>query len=183
MSSPGTETPIRCEVGKPTEQRTGACTGETGQQLPLPFTNWRPKVGDNASTPESGTLISAAASTKELHSIAVAATLLDATAIRRRGPSLSRRIGQKGSGFQHSQKWDPAGKTYGRFWVDVPSRRRQRRTVALGVCRTPSVPSRKYVHIVAGLWRRSNRPWRSTRKGGHWCWRPERIDRFSRSVL
>ena len=46
-----------------------------------------------------------------------------------------------------------------------------------------SVPSRKYVHIVAGLWRRSNRPWRSRRKGGRGCWRPERIDRFSRSVL
>jgi len=35
------------------------------------------------------------------------------------------------------------GKTYGRFWVDVPGRRRQRRTVALGVCRTPSIAKQK----------------------------------------
>ena len=45
--------------------------------------------------------------------------------------------------FQHSQKWDPAGKTYGRFWVDVPGRKRQRRTIALGVCRTPSIAKQK----------------------------------------
>jgi integrase len=56
---------------------------------------------------------------------------------------LSRRIGQKGSVFQRSQKWDSAGKTYGRFWVDVPGRRRQRRTIALGVCRTPSIAKQK----------------------------------------
>ncbi len=56
---------------------------------------------------------------------------------------MSRRIGQKGSVFQHSQKWAPAGKTYGRFWVDVPGCRRQRRTIALGVCRTPSVAKQK----------------------------------------
>ena len=56
---------------------------------------------------------------------------------------MSRRIGQKGSVFQRSQKWDPVGKTYGRFWVDVPGRRRQRRTIALGVCRTPSIAKQK----------------------------------------
>jgi integrase len=56
---------------------------------------------------------------------------------------LSRRIGQKGSVFQHSQKWDPTGKTYGRFWVDVPGRRRQRKTIALGVCRTASIAKQK----------------------------------------
>jgi integrase len=143
MSSPGTETPIRCEVGKPTEQQTGACTEATGQQLPLPFTTWRSEVGDNISSRESQGYVPAAASTKELQSTAVAATLLDATAIRRRGPSLYRRIGQKGSVFQHSQKWHPAGKTYGRFWVDVSGGRRQRRTIALGVCRTPSIAKQK----------------------------------------
>jgi len=56
---------------------------------------------------------------------------------------LSRRIGQKGNVFQHSQKWDPAGKTYGRFWIDVPGSRRQRRTITLGVCRTPSIARQK----------------------------------------
>lgn len=62
---------------------------------------------------------------------------------RKRGPSLSRRIGQKGSVFQHSQKWDLAGKTYGRFWIDVPGSKRQRRTITLGVCRTPSIAKQK----------------------------------------
>src|SRR5882724_4952580 len=45
-----------------------------------------------------------------------------------------------------------------------------------------SVPSRKYVHIVAGLWQRSNPPWRSRRRAAHGCLKLERIDRFSRPV-
>jgi hypothetical protein len=137
-----TNTLVRCAGEKSSDGRTGARAEVIGQQLPLPFNTWRPAVGDNTSTRELREHLPAA-STKELQSTAVAATLLDATAIRRRGPSLSRRIGQKGSVFQHSQKWDPAGKTYGRFWVDVPSRRRQRRTIALGVCRTPSIAKQK----------------------------------------
>jgi integrase len=137
-----TNTLVRCAGEKSSDGRTGARAEVIGQQLPLPFNTWRPAVGDNTSTRELREHLPAA-STKELQSTAVAATLLDATAIRRRGPSLSRRIGQKGSVFQHSQKWDPAGKTYGRFWVDVPSRRPQRRTIALGVCRTPSIAKQK----------------------------------------
>src|SRR5208282_1471956 len=45
-----------------------------------------------------------------------------------------------------------------------------------------SVPSRKYVHIVAGLLRRSNLRWRSRRKAARGCWKFERIDQFSRPV-
>lgn len=137
-----TETLVRREVAQSMDGRTGACAEATGKQLPLPFITWKSAVGDDGSTREPRKQLPASA-TKELQSAAVAATLLDATAIRRRGPSLSRRIGQKGSVFQHSQKWDPAGKTYGRFWVDVPGRRRQRRTIALGVCRTPSIAKQK----------------------------------------
>jgi len=67
-----------------------------------------------------------------------------ATAIRRkRGPSLSRRIGQKGNVFQHNKPWNPAVPAYGRFWVDVPGEERQRRTISLGVCRTPSIAKQK----------------------------------------
>jgi integrase len=84
-----------------------------------------------------------AAATYELRPKALPDTLFGATEIRRRGPSLSRRIGQKGSVFQHSHQWDPAGKAYGRFWVDVPGSKRQRRTIALGVCRTPSIAKQK----------------------------------------
>jgi integrase len=140
---PSNVTLVQREVAQSTDGRTGACAEATGQQLLLPLTTWRSEVGDNISPRESQGYVPATASTEELQSTAVAATLLDATAIRRRGPSLSRRIGQKGSVFQHSQKWDPAGKTYGRFWVDVPGRRRQRRTIALGVCRTASIAKQK----------------------------------------
>ncbi len=45
-----------------------------------------------------------------------------------------------------------------------------------------SVPSRKYVHIVAGLWQRSNPQWRSRRKAGRGCWKRAHIDRFSPPV-
>jgi hypothetical protein len=83
------------------------------------------------------------AATTELRPKALPATRFGTTAIRRRGPSLSRRIGQKGSVFQHSQKWNPGGKAYGRFWVDVPDRKRRRKTIALGVCRTPSIAKQK----------------------------------------
>jgi integrase len=55
--------------------------------------------------------------------------------------------------FQHSQKWDQAGKTYGRFWIDMPGSKRQRRTVTLGVCRTPSIARQKLREYIdtAGL--------------------------------
>jgi integrase len=67
-----------------------------------------------------------------------------ATTIRRkRGPSLSRRIGQQGNVFQHSKEWNPASPAYGRFWIDVPGAERKRRTVALGICATRSVARRK----------------------------------------
>jgi integrase len=68
----------------------------------------------------------------------------EATAIRRkRGPSLSRRIGQKGNVFQHCKPWNPEAPAYGRFWVDVPGEERQRKTISLGVCRTRSIAKQK----------------------------------------
>src|SRR5258706_13813466 len=101
MSFLCTSTLVRYEGEKSSDARTGACAETTGQQLPLPFTTSRPAVSDNASTWELQEPLPAT-STIELQFTAVAATLLDATAIRRRGPSLSRRIGKKGSVFQRS---------------------------------------------------------------------------------
>ena len=67
-----------------------------------------------------------------------------ATTIRRkRGPSLSRRIGQKGNVFQHSKPWNPVEPAYGRFWIDLPGKARQRKTVSLGTCRTRSIAKQK----------------------------------------
>jgi len=72
-------------------------------------------------------------------------TLVAATATirRKRGPSLSRRIGQKGNVFQHSKKWNPERRAYGRVWVDEPGGNRRRKITKLGVCRTPSVAKQK----------------------------------------
>src|SRR6267154_2890289 len=46
------------------------------------------------------------------------------------------RTGQQGNVYQaHQQgKWNPQSSAYGRFWVDVPSGERKRRTVSLGLC-------------------------------------------------
>jgi integrase len=93
----------------------------------------------SVSGPSHTIELESAASNIELQPQSLGAILLAATAIRRRGPSLARRIGQKGSVFQHSEKWDPEGKTYGRFWIDVPGSKRRRKTIALGVCRTSSI--------------------------------------------
>jgi len=48
------------------------------------------------------------------------------------------RTGQQGNVYQaHQQgKWNPQSSAYGRFWVDVPSGERKRRTVSLGLCAT-----------------------------------------------
>jgi len=62
---------------------------------------------------------------------------------RKRGPSLSRRIGQTGNVFQHSKPWNSEAPAYGRFWVDVPGQDRQRKTISLGVCRTRSIAKQK----------------------------------------
>jgi hypothetical protein len=67
-----------------------------------------------------------------------------ATTVRRkRGPSLSRRTGQRGSVFQHCNPWNPEAPAHGRFWLDVPGEHRQRKTVSLGVCRTKSNAKQK----------------------------------------
>lgn len=68
-----------------------------------------------------------------------------ATAIRRkRGPSLSRRIGQTGNVFQRNKPWSPTAPTYGRYWIDLPGcLDRKRRTVSLGTCSSRSVARRK----------------------------------------
>jgi integrase len=67
-----------------------------------------------------------------------------ATAIRRRGPSLSRRIGQTGNVFQHghTKEWNPSAPAYGRYWIDTPERRK-RQTVALGICPSRRTAKRK----------------------------------------
>jgi integrase len=70
-------------------------------------------------------------------------TLWRATAVRRRGPSLSRRTGQKGNVFQHCKTWNPEAPAYGRYWKDVPGAERKREVVALGVCATLSIARRK----------------------------------------
>jgi hypothetical protein len=48
------------------------------------------------------------------------------------------RTGQQGNVYQAHQhgKWNPQSSAYGRFWVDVPSGERNRRTVSLGLCAT-----------------------------------------------
>lgn len=45
--------------------------------------------------------------------------------------------------FQHSKPWNPTEPAYGRFWVDMPGTGRQRKVIALGVCRTPSMAKQK----------------------------------------
>jgi len=67
---------------------------------------------------------------------------------RKRGPSLSRRIGQKGSVFQHGKPWNPEATAYGRFWIDLPGGERQRKTVSLGVCRTRSIARQKLCEYI-----------------------------------
>src|SRR5260370_10254788 len=113
MAAPNKQRPVRHEVDQSTDGRTGKYLKRAEEQLALPFAISGLEVGRTSTL--SDTPI------EELQSPEVAGTLLDATAMRRkRGPSLSRRIGQKGNVFQRSEKWDPVGKTYGRFWVDVP---------------------------------------------------------------
>ena len=48
------------------------------------------------------------------------------------------RTGQQGNVYQAHQrgKWNPRSSAYGRFWIDVPSGKRKRRTVSLGLCAT-----------------------------------------------
>jgi integrase len=71
-------------------------------------------------------------------------SIATATTVRRkRGPSLSRRTGQRGSVFQHCNPWDPSAPAYGRFWIDAPGEDRQRKTISLGVCRTVSIAKKK----------------------------------------
>jgi integrase len=77
---------------------------------------------------------------------ASAVMLPPATGLRRkRGPSLSRRTGQKGNVFQKESQatWNPSAPAYGRFWIDVPGKERQRKKIALGVCRTASIAKQK----------------------------------------
>lgn len=75
----------------------------------------------------------------ELQSPESSPTLISATEPRRkRGPALSRRVGQNGNVFQHCKPWNSAQPTYGRFWIDTPDGRK-RRTVTLGICRTKTV--------------------------------------------
>ena len=193
MSAPCTNTLVRCEGRNSSECLTcvqGASAGPTQiapsapckteateRRFLLPSAARTPEVGDGISTRESPAQLPATVSTERLQSEGLATTLLDATAIRRRGPSLFRRIGQKGSVFQHSKKqhskkkhskkkrskkWDPVGKTYGRFWVDVAGRRRQRKIIALGVCRTPSIAKQKLREYIETTGVNSQQTFKST---------------------
>jgi integrase len=63
---------------------------------------------------------------------------------RKRGSSLSRRVGQTGNVFQHCKPWNPTAPAYGRYWIDSHgSTERKRRTVSLGLCSTRTVARRK----------------------------------------
>jgi integrase len=69
--------------------------------------------------------------------------------VRRRGPSLSRRIGQAGNVFQTARTtWDPNASAFGRYWIDAPDGRK-RKTVSLGTCRTRSVARQKLREHIA----------------------------------
>lgn len=68
-----------------------------------------------------------------------------ATPVRRkRGPSLSRRTGQRGYVYQAGNpgQWNPIVSAYGRFWADTPDGRKQK-TINIGVCRTRSIAKQK----------------------------------------
>ena len=81
----------------------------------------------------------------DLQSAQPSSTLPGAARIRRkRGPSLSRRVGQTGNVFQHTKEWSPAAPAYGRYWIDPPGgAERKRRTVTLGLCASRNVARRK----------------------------------------
>src|SRR5882724_4050020 len=55
--------------------------------------------------------------------------------------ALLNRKGQRGNVYQahYLGKWNPQAPAYGRFWIDVQSGERGRRTVSLGRCATQSV--------------------------------------------
>lgn len=91
---------------------------------------------------------SAQPSPSELQTLGIPNTLSSATEPirRKRGKSLSRRIGQTGNVFQHghTNPWNPTAQAYGRYWIDVPDcEERKRRTVVLGVCSSRSTARRK----------------------------------------
>jgi hypothetical protein len=48
--------------------------------------------------------------------------------------ALLNRKGQRGNVYQphHLEKWNPQAPAYGRFWIDVRSGERRRKTVSLG---------------------------------------------------
>ena len=76
-------------------------------------------------------------------------TLATARAVRRRGPSLSRRIGQAGNVFQTARTtWDQSASAFGRFWIDTTGGRK-RKTIALGICRTRTVAKQKLREYIA----------------------------------
>src|ERR1700761_204076 len=81
---------------------------------------------------------------RPLTGVDVSRTLAAAPAIKRRGPSLTRRFGQQGNVYQKNSKtWNPKAYAYGRYWEDVPSGPRRRASVSLGICGTKSEAKRK----------------------------------------
>ena len=58
---------------------------------------------------------------------------------RKRGASLSRRIGQAGCVFQRTKTWSSSAPSYGKFWIDVLGGNRKQRTISLGTCVTRTI--------------------------------------------
>lgn len=77
-----------------------------------------------------------------------------ASVTRKRGPSLSRRTGQKGSVFQKNPvkkngqtAWNPEAVAYGQFWIDTPAGRKHR-SVQLGTFATRTRAERKLFEYI-----------------------------------
>jgi len=113
----------------------GVCPIRDRARRSIPFQRSRRSVNPATALPEN-----------PLHDTVASATKTR----RKRGPSLSRRIGQKGSVFQQGQSaWNPQALSYGRYWYDTPLGRR-RRVVSLGNGLTRAAACRKlHEHIQA----------------------------------
>lgn len=90
-----------------------------------------PAIQPELQSPESPTILASATEAR-----------------RKRGPSLTRRIGQTGNVFQRNQTaWNPTAPSYGRFWIDTTNGRK-RRKIALGKCPTRTIARRKLRDLI-----------------------------------
>jgi hypothetical protein len=101
------------------------------------------QIAAHTSEPASEAELCIAASSPGVAGTPDRASIASATPQRRRrGPSLSRRSGQKGNVYQpaHPGQWNPNAPAYGRIWLDVPGGlERKRKTVSLGLCLTKTI--------------------------------------------